>query len=87
MSITTQSLFNFDEENKTEHIDRLFKWHDFDNRLLCICKNENMVGDEVSCFTELNEDMTIKYKFHDAYECMMKVTRHLSMENVTEVQV
>ena len=87
-----QTLFDFgsQEENNTNtnYLDsnnlRLFRWKGLDNRLLCIPHDENMVGEEVSCFTELNEDMTFKEQFHETYKCMMKVTRHLSMEDVIE---
>ena len=83
----SKSLFDFQHPlvAVNSNADRFFIWTGLDNRPLKIPHDENMIGDEVSCFTELNDDMTIKYKFHEAYQSMMKVTRHLSMEDVTEV--
>jgi len=83
-----QMLLDFESEDnsniKNKNTFRLFRWIGLDNRLLCIPTDECNVG-EVSRYTELNEDFTIKEQFHEIYEDMMKVTRDLDMKDVEEI--
>lgn len=65
---------------------RLFRWIGFDNRLLCILTDEHIQGTEVSCFTELNEDMSIKTEHHKVYNKDLPISRFLSMEDVKEIE-
>jgi len=79
----TQAVFDFEE--RPEYIDRLFRWKAFDNRLLCILKDEHIQGDEVSCFTELNEDFSIKMRYNETYGEDVQASRFLPMEDVEEI--
>jgi len=65
---------------------RLFRWTAFDNRLLCILHDESIQDDEVSCFTELNEDMSIKTLGNIESKQDEPIKRFLAMEDVEKVQ-
>lgn len=82
-----KSLFDIvdKEETTTKNPSNLFRWVGLDNRLLCILEDEAIQGDEVSCFAELNEDMSIKTKYHELYKRHQRVSRYLSMEDVERV--